>query len=229
MKVQTNHVLVLPDESFLSRGGIAIGDEYDPMKHVAVTGEVLGVGPYLYCKSLLEALSKGPQDPYSQFSHLSSMCNEFSMPFDTIDEINIGDRVMFHYINHLVAQDEGVDIFIEGRQVLLIPRYQLYMKLFPLTPLNGYVFIEPDERVQENIFINKGDSTPGIGVVKFSGLRYLSLLDPTPTGLIHPRQGDRVVYKSSAPSVEYKYHQVLNTSGRPLVRAQAHEILAIME
>ena len=99
----------------------------------------------------------------------------------------------------------------------------------PFEPVNGYIFVEPEETEQEDIFIPKPETKAGIGVVKKAGTPYLSLLDNTPRGILHPLEGQRIIYKTTAATVEYKYHQQLNEGGRPLIRVRAHEVLAIAE
>lgn len=217
----TNHVLILPDEELTLIHGISLSMDFDPMRHVAVTGTVLRVGKKFF--SPLEPWDEGPKDQWSPYAFRCSELNELSLPWDPQDWVKIGDRVMFHYINHLVAQEEGPQIFEEGRQVLVVPYYQLYLKL-PGEPLNGYVLIEPEERVSKIALPPKDAS---VGTVKMVGKPYLRLLKNSPVG-IHPEVGQRVFYKNSAPTVEYLYHQTLNPGGRPLVRAQAHEILGVL-
>lgn len=225
VRIQSNYVLVLPDEELTQSSGIHLSRDFDPMRHVAVTGTVLGVGERLFCKDLLDHFSRGPQDTFSPFTELCSLANEFSLPWDPQDEVGIGDRVLFHYVNHLVTEEEGVEIFQDGRQLMLIPYYQLYCRLDPIEPLNGYVLIEQIHYAKESWLSARPDST---GIVRHVGRPYKRLLSPTPTGKIHPRVGQTVRFISGAPTIEYQYHQRLNPSGEPLVRVQAHEILAIV-
>ena len=218
----TNHILILPDEDLSLIDGMVLSADFDPMRHVAVTGTVLRAGKKFF--TTLFPWDRGPADSHSPFTYRCTEINELSLPWDPQDWVSEGDRVMFHYVNHLVAKEEGPELFVEGRQVLLVPYYQIYLRL-PAEPLNGYVLIEPEERAIKDIAIPEKDASRG--VVKMVGKPYSMLLSDEPMG-IHPQVGQRVYYKSSAPTVEYLYHQTLNPGGRPLVRAQSHEILGIV-
>lgn len=226
MKIQVNHVLVLPDDEFTGKDGIALSRDFDPMQHVAITGTVLQVGERLFSNKLFELCARGPQDHLSQFTHFSSLASELSLPWLPDDNVEAGDRVMFNYVNHLVSAEE-FGLTLEGKSLLLVPYYQLYAKLDPVEPLNGYVLIEPDVRRSKGFFTEAKKLASGI--VKFSGKPYLKRISLTPQSEYHPKIGERVFFKNHAPEIEWKFYQGLNPGGRPLVRSQQHEILAVVE
>lgn len=193
---------------------------FDPMKHVSVSGTVVEVCELRFDGDFIERLKVAPHDNLSQYTILSSLANEVSLPWETEMELCVGDRVLFNYVNHLVAQDE--DLYFDD--CILVPYSQVYTRLDPVRPVNGHFLVEPLPREEAEIFIKRKTDVTGVGIVRHASEPISRFLDHPPAA--GAKVGQIVLYDKSWPTIEYKYHQRLNQGGRPLVRMQ--HILAVL-
>lgn len=81
--------------------------------------------------------------------HIGNL-TEASVLFETDIEIEKGDRVIFSYMAHKKAKDDGMVVETKHGDMYLIKYDMLYMVLNkedkPKKMLNGYLLVEPEER-----------------------------------------------------------------------------------
>lgn len=98
-----------------------------------------------------------------------------SHPYDVPMELEIGDKIIFHFNTIAMAKKEGRWFEEKGVQYAYIRYENLFCALRgdKVIPLNGFIFVAPNEKELPNtIFeipdIAKGDSEI-MGVVKYAG------------------------------------------------------------
>ena len=206
-------------------GELYLDTSYAPEKHVTVTGIV---------KAVPTNLIFNPEDPNM-------------MPWDTDLEIQVGDRVIIHYlavmncfrkeIKKYWAEDGKRFVFIQYRSVYCILRGQ------EIIPINGYCLIEPmpdryieslEERADTAGLILAGMKEQNNKRVVYGRVAYTSIPNRSYFDAIYTDNGvdiipgDEVVMKriSDIPT-EFEYHAKID-GGRKLWRVQRRDIFGIV-
>jgi len=225
-----NHIMVELDPENdhikLKDGGILYVDTtFDPEKHVTVIGTVRAIPDRLVFDE------KKPGE----------------MPWDTDLELEVGDKVIMHYLAVLnCLRNEIKKYWIEdGRRYIFIQYRSIFTILRgkEIIPINGYCLIEPmsDKYIEDlrsradeaGIMLagmkEKNNQRVVYGRVAYAGApnrRYFEE-EYTDEGTdIKP--GDEVVMKKITDiPVEFEYHAKID-GGRKLWRVQRRDIMAIL-
>lgn len=127
-----NYVYVKPDGKIESdRTGLVRRDFVDAHNQLSVTGVVVGVCDRLFF------------EPYSSTGHPELI--QQSIAQDVPLEIKAGDRVLYRYL----ANVDQADTFGDGIVIKYDELYAIIREDGSLYPLNGYIFIVPDDDIQE--------------------------------------------------------------------------------
>lgn len=241
MIVTGNSVLILPDENFTKIGHLEINTHYNPAKHWAVKGVVVGV-PETLCFLGEEIASLQKQQGTARdpiiMQQIQEM-NRWSTEANTEMELQVGDEVMFRYIQRLAAVEDNEVLghdFLFDRAVMLTSYDELYLAIRgdEVIMLNGWIMVEPIEYSEEDMKILGGNfkryfsnmEKPGIGIVRMLGKPNKGYVDGTPEGP-DVKEGMTVLFRhSNATPIEYKSHKTLNEGTYPYYRMQRKDILA---
>ena len=229
-KTAGNHVMIELDPENdhikMKEGGMLyIDTSFEPDKHVTIIGTIKAVPTNLRFDSNNPSL----------------------MPWDTNMELEVGDRVIAHYLSIMNSlrpemrkywmQDGKRLVFIEYRSIYCIIRDE------KIIPINGYILVEPiPDRYIESLkeradtaglllagMNEKNNKRVVYGKVVYIGKPNKRYFDKIYTDEgITIKVGDEVVMRriSDIP-VEYEYHAKLD-NGRKLYRAQRKDILGIV-
>lgn len=209
---------------FKSGVKLYIDNTYEPEKHVVLVGTV-------------EAL---PQQ-------LSYSDRGDKLPWITQMELQIGDRVVMHYLGVFnCISNERRHFIKEGENTWIFIKYQLIYAVIregTIIPVNGYILVEPSED-PEKVRLQNQARESGIELVDFNEktrthvnygkVAYVG----KPNTLYYEKRkcdddvdvspGDLVILKKVRDiPVEYEYHAKLD-GGRKLYRVQRHDILATL-
>ncbi|MCK4823444.1 hypothetical protein KA005_47270 [bacterium] len=206
-------------------GQLYVDTTFEPEKHVTVTGTV---------KAIPSHLRFNPNDPNM-------------MPWETDMELQIGDRVIMHYLAVVNCFRKEIKKYWaeKGRRFVFIQYRSVYCMIRngDIIPINGYCLVEPipDRYIQS---LHERADTAGLilagmneknnkrvvyGKVAYTGKpnkRYFDTIYTDNEVNISP--GDEVVMrKISDIPAEYEYHAKMD-GGRKLYRVQRRDIFGIV-
>ncbi|HQW95445.1 MAG TPA: hypothetical protein PLU58_06565 [Saprospiraceae bacterium] len=163
-----------------------------------------------------------------------SQNNSNSHPYDVDIEVKKGDRVIFHFLTILQAKKEGKTFVQDGELYVFMPYERMFVGISgdKVTPLNGYVLVEPVEQTLPDTALIIPDTARGLskthGIVKYAGAKcrgyagHLKHMGEDPDVNV----GDMVVFNQvEAIPLQYEHHSILE---RNLYRMQRKDILAIL-
>jgi len=241
MILQNNVVMILPDKNYTQDGEIKLSDVFEPARHWAIKGKVVAVPEKLICFreriAELKETQKGARDPIVQQEIQELM--RHSLEFDTEMEVQVGDEVMFRYMNRLSAVEDGEVLGrdILGEQGVIMVSYdELYLikRGEDVIMLNGWILVEPIQYTKEELIelgggfkkFVKTDEKPGVGIVRVKGTPnkgYVEGIEEGPDVEV----GSEILFRHSlAVPIEYKYHKELNEGKHAFYRMQRKDILA---
>ena len=184
MIIANNYVAILPDANITKDGDIELYDSFEPAKHWAVKGRVVALPEMLICYAeeiaRMRELQQGARNPILQ-KDIQEM-TRWSLEYDTDMELQIGDEVMFRYINRIaVVEDEmvfGRDEMGE-RGIMLVSYDELYLAIRgdEVILLNGWILVEPVDYTEDELIEMGGGfekwvksrERPGAGIVRMVG------------------------------------------------------------
>lgn len=230
MKIPFNYVLVKPeptDEISLPNGKkLFLSTIFEETKHAPTVGEVLCVPERLIFN----------EDGIN------------SLLFKTEMEVRVGDRVVFHFLAHQQAKDEG-RILDDGFMVRYDSIY-LILRGEEIIPINGHLVVEPESQlVKSNIIIPDSNKKKAqrIGKVRYAGkpvdgyLNYPHLTDVNDFPMVmkderfvkgnrYAQEGDRV-YFSHFDAVPLQHDPEIHGAVEKvlLYRMQHKDVLLILD
>lgn len=169
LRIPQNHVLVKPDEdhqTFKTKGGLElhvarheISSEEKEIaqrkdgdfiaKHYSITGKVILIPEQMVyhgyqVKKLKKPYTKGERIPLHIQKQIM-MLTQASLELDTECEVNPGDKIWFHYMEHLNCAQQGrvIDTIEHGECYLM--KYDslfCYERNGNQVPINGWVWIQ---------------------------------------------------------------------------------------
>lgn len=221
MKILFNQVLIRPDRE--ENDIIKLGDAelklvtaFDEFKHKCCTGTVV---------QLPEQLIFNRKKGY--------LCQKF----DTQIELQIGDRIIFHYLAMNTARKMYDKHLLKDipPDHTLIPYDQIFVAIRngEVIPVNGYLLVEPaDEEINTSLIIPdalKKKATKR-GFIRYMGKPVNGYRDYEDWGADSDdvKVGDEVLYREcNCVPLEYSLHQTLE-KGRTLYRMQRSDLIGVV-
>lgn len=221
MKILFNQVLIRPDRE--ENDMIKMGDTelklvtaYDEFKHKVVTGTVV---------QLPESLIFNRRKGY--------LCQKF----DTEIELQVGDRIIFHYLAVHAAKKQYDPYLLKDvpKDHTLIPYDQIFVAIrgTEVIPINGYLLVEPvDEEVKTNLEIPDSAKKKATvrGIIRYMGKPVNGYRDFPDVGpdTDEVKVGDEVFYRAcNCVPLEYALHQTLDR-GKILYRMQRNDLIGVV-
>lgn len=216
MKILKNYVVVKPNrenDEYLLPGDkkLYISGIFEQGKHAVVRGKV-AVIPVGLCFSR--------KDKYK------------SLQYDTELEVQVGDDVIYHYLEYLNHKDMGKFLFINDEKHLVISYDSIYCAIRndQIIMCNGYILVEAavddvsskyiETLTKEHVSQKKG-VVAHIGSLLKGYLDYQGVVDSDDI-----KVGDTVVFNEidSLP-MEYSIHQSVE-KGKTMYRMQRKDVIA---
>lgn len=201
-----NHVLIQPSKDNTLIEGVEVENLYDKGKNVPITGYVKAAPTSLVCKH--REFKEADKPPKTSLSiRKTQAATRGTMEWETVNEVQKGDFVVFKYINMI---DTEVERILE--KGVIMPYQDLYCKIGTdgtVTPLNGYILFEADEEETDVLSIKMVKDNLSIGTVRHVGTpntAYMYHDYSTPS----VKEGDKVVVMSNKVTMlESPVHQKL--------------------
>lgn len=251
MKIPMNLVLVKPDKDYTeitTESGFTLELGKDDGKtatsawearHWSVTGTIIQLPETLFfygdeMKKLKD--ENGGNIPKERLNEFQTLRNASLDECPIIPELQLGDRVWFHYMIHMEATQTGLTYNHPEHGECFFMKYD---SIFAVNrnnetfPVNGWIWIKPETYKQEEVdgLIFRHDlqdkEKPNLAtIVKVSSpIKYLHdhyYDDPT----IELKEGDKIIYNSSLKlPLEYSLHQTKELRG--LEKIRRHHIYLI--
>ena len=232
MKIRHNLVGIVPDKNHETQKGYALGTFVNEARHYSIRGRVVAVPEVLcYNGHAVQSMKKRSYGG-SYWARKISLISERSLEYDADMELQVGDEAIFHYINHNIANDEGMWLNWNGEKVYLLKYDLLYARIRDsvLHPLNGWIMVDPIEvsPVTEKGFANTGQSqyVKGRGIVRHVGNKIGGYLYyPGHVDSLDISVGDTVYFSNAcSTSFEWKGHAM---NEHPMYRMHRKDILAL--
>jgi hypothetical protein len=131
-----NYVLIEPDPDNTDLHGVRMSGEFDQERMWSVYGTVKALPSKLWFHPLTGNLE------------IDRWITDKSLEWETDMELKIGDRVIFRY--NAWMDEEGL-----STSGMMVKYDAIYAKLDPVTPLNGYVFVDDEGNVKYKGGLNK--------------------------------------------------------------------------
>jgi co-chaperonin GroES (HSP10) len=196
---KNNWVLVKPDEGnhkvILKSGVVLFLDtSFEKEKHSVCTGKVVKVPEKIIFNERF-----------------------ISVDFDTEQELETGDKIIFHYLQSLDNIRESRYIECDGVVYFLVKYDSIFCALrnSKVIPVNGLVIVEPDDEEIKTIFIvpdsAKKKSTT-TGTIRYIGSPLKGYKDyPDYADVDELAVGDKVVFdKHNTVPLQYPLHQTID-------------------
>jgi co-chaperonin GroES (HSP10) len=236
--IRDNLVLIQPTAHLNKIGEWVIFDIHDPAHHYTVKGTVLMVPDKLYFAGH-QLKELGQFAPCSQIVKQKQFLSNRSVEFDTPMELEVGDEVVFKYINHVSCVEDGRywTFGDEKNPALFIPYDTIFMaeRAEKKVMLNGWLWVEPmayekDELTDAHGVVKNrmGGKKIGRGTIRSLGTPNKGYLYGEVPDCDDVAVGDQVLFKKTAGvSIEWFYHQSLNEGKHPYYVMQRKDIMAV--